>query len=184
MVTELNYQFMHNSSVLKHGQRVAVICKHIGTEMGFSEQQLQEVELCALLHDIGKTQISKDILAKKGMLTAKEFAEIKRHPACSCSILKNCEFIACLSGAVLHHHEDYDGTGYPDGLVGENIPLYSRIIRVADVFDALCSDRPYRAKYTASQALTIMNSKFTDKFDPVIYQTFLEVIKNYGIINL
>lgn len=178
MVTVLNRQNIHNSSVLKHGQRVAVICRHIGKEMGFSEQQLQEVELCALLHDIGKTQVSKDILAKKEALTAKEFEEIKRHPECSCNILKNCEFVENLSEAVLHHHENYDGTGYPYGLKVEDIPLYSRIIRVADVFDALCSDRPYRNKYSVNQALIIMDKNFKGKFDPAIYEIFLRVINS------
>lgn len=171
-------QYVDNHSCLRHGQRVALICKHIGVELGFDEKQLQDIELCALLHDIGKTQIDQDILNKKGKLTDKEYAEIKKHPEYSCKIVKNCGFFDGLAGCVLHHHEDFDGSGYPDGLQGEDIPLYSRIIRVADVFDALCSDRPYRDKYTVEQAIMIMDNQFKSKFDPFIYQVFLQTLKN------
>lgn len=181
MVTKLNYiDFAKNTSDLQHGQRVAAICKYIGKELGFDKKQLQDIEMCALFHDIGKTQIDQDILDKPGRLTPEEFEEIKRHPECSCDILKDYEFFIGFAAVVRHHHEDYDGTGYPDGLKGKAIPLYSRIIRVADVFDALCSDRPYRDKCSVAEALVIMSNGFKGKFDTEIYQAFLRVIKKYG----
>lgn len=177
METELDYiMFMRKHDVLEHGQRVAVVVNNIGKELKLTNKQIQDLEICSLLHDIGKTKIDPHILDKKVRLTDNEFNIVKKHSIYSYEILNSYDKFRKYSNIVLYHHENYDGSGYPVGLKGEDIPLFSRIIRIADVFDALCSDRAYRKACTIEAAVHIMNNQFVGKFDPMIYKSFLDML--------
>ncbi len=141
-----------------HSVNVCVLSIVTGITLGYHDLKLKELGLGALLHDIGKTKIDKDILNKPDDLTKAEFEEVKRHPQYGFDILRKYDEIPLLSAHVaLQHHERWDGKGYPRNLAGEDIHEYSRIAAAADVYDALLADRPYRPSYTVNQALTVLN---------------------------
>jgi len=127
-----------------HSERVALVARRLGEELQLPENDLQDIYLSGLLHDIGKIGVDDRILQKPGSLTDEEFLEIQRHPMVGYSILKGMKNLHRVLPGVRNHHESYNGTGYPDGLAGEDIPLMARILAVADSFDAMGSDRPYR----------------------------------------
>jgi HD-GYP domain-containing protein (c-di-GMP phosphodiesterase class II) len=127
-----------------HSERVNQSALKIGRALGLNEDELTQLKFVAILHDIGKIGISEEILNKPGKLNNDEFAIIKEHPIKGCSILEPIQQLKGLLPAILHHHEQIDGKGYPLGLTGSDIPLFSRIIAVADTFDAMTSDRAYR----------------------------------------
>lgn len=140
-----------------HSVNVAVLAIMTGITLGFNELQLKELGIGAILHDIGKTRIDKNILSKTGDLSKDEFNEIKRHTYYGFEILRQYPDVSLMSAHVaLQHHERWDGNGYPRRLAGDNIIEYARIVTVCDVYDALVSDRPYRAAYTVNQALNIL----------------------------
>jgi HD-GYP domain-containing protein (c-di-GMP phosphodiesterase class II) len=128
-----------------HSDRVALMGQRIGEQMGLDERTCQQLYMSGLLHDIGKIGVPDDVLGKPGKLTDEEFEQIKRHPVIGYDILKHLDQLSYALPGVLHHHESFDGTGYPHGLAGEEIPLFGRILAVADAFDAMTSDRPYRS---------------------------------------
>ena len=131
----------------QHSVNVAVVSCLIGLKMGFSKQQLEEVSMAAILHDIGKILISQDIINKPGRLTKEEYELVKKHSEYGYEIVKNrMDISAKVKSAILMHHENEDGSGYPNGLVGEQIPLGARILKVADEFAALISDRWEKAE--------------------------------------
>lgn len=136
-----------------HSARVAQYALIIGREMGYGEQELQRLEQAALLHDIGKLAMPDAILHKPSGLTAEEFSVIQNHPVRGCVILRSVDSLQDKVPGVLHHHEWFDGSGYPDQLSGEDIPLDARVIAVADVFDAITSLRAYRKPITHQEAL-------------------------------
>ena len=127
-----------------HTERVAAYAKMLARELGFADEDLEAVEVGAVIHDIGKIGIPDRILLKPGKLDEPEFEEMRRHPEISSYILGELELPAIVRDMARHHHERYDGKGYPDGLAGKQIPLAARILSVADAFDAMTSDRPYR----------------------------------------
>lgn len=127
-----------------HSERVALIARRLGNEMHLSDDELKDIYLAGLLHDIGKIGVDDSILRKPGSLTNEEFTEIQKHPMIGYSILKGLKNLKSILPGVRNHHESYNGTGYPDRLEGENIPLIARILAVADSYDAMGSDRPYR----------------------------------------
>ncbi len=129
-----------------HSERVAYYAKKVGHELGFSPQQLEYLELAGRLHDIGKISISDYILQKEGPLDPDERLIIRQHPLVSCEIIAPFSFLHPIIPAIKYHHERWDGSGYPDGLKGEEIPLEARILGVVDSFEALSSNRPYRKK--------------------------------------
>jgi HD-GYP domain-containing protein (c-di-GMP phosphodiesterase class II)/pSer/pThr/pTyr-binding forkhead associated (FHA) protein len=142
----------------RHSERVAMLARRLGQELQLSGEALATVELSGLLHDVGKIAVPDAILNKAGRLTAEEFEEMKKHPGHGARILaniQNASILAVLPG-VKSHHEKWDGTGYPDGLQGEAIPLLARLLGVADVFDALTSARAYRAALPAQKAVDII----------------------------
>jgi HD-GYP domain-containing protein (c-di-GMP phosphodiesterase class II) len=134
------------------------------------------IDYLAKLHDIGKIGIRDEILRKPGPLTAEEFAEIRQHPAMGATILGQIEAIGKDIAMVTHHHERYDGKGYPDGLAGEAIPLGARIIGVCDSYDAMTSHRPYRPTMTPAEALREVQRCSGTQFDPVVVKAFLRVM--------
>jgi len=134
------------------------------------------VMLAAMFHDIGKIGIRTEILMKPSSLNEKEFEEVKQHPVLSVEIIRPIKPLAELIPAIRHHHENYDGSGYPYGLKGKDIPLSARILAIADVYDALTSDRSYRKAYSATAALTIMQEDSGVKFDPEILKEFVRCV--------
>ena len=126
----------------------------------------------ALLHDVGKIGIRDDVLKKTGKLTKEEFDHIKEHPVRSYQVVEGIPHLAGALDGVLYHHERIDGTGYPEGLVGDEIPLQARIIQIADIFDALTSNRSYRSAYGWSQALGILREGSGTTSDPHLVKLF------------
>jgi HD-GYP domain-containing protein (c-di-GMP phosphodiesterase class II) len=128
-----------------------------------------------MLHDLGKLSIMDTILRKPERLTAEEFTIIKSHPVVGAKILEPLRFLARETCAVRHHHERWDGTGYPDGLRAEDIPIVARVVTVADVFDAITSNRPYRTALALGEAREEISRGVGSHFDPVVVEAFLTV---------
>ncbi|HEX7102929.1 MAG TPA: HD-GYP domain-containing protein, partial [Nitrolancea sp.] len=142
-----------------HTQRVAELAVLIGQDIGLSGERLKTLNQAAMLHDIGKISVPDSILNKPGRLTAEEFEFVKEHPVRGHRIIQNVRSLQQEVAGVRHHHERLDGTGYPDGLKGDAIPLDARIIAVADVFDALTSARPYRGPWSSQHAFQILDEE-------------------------
>lgn len=151
-----------------HGRRVARYARLIATALGRPETERDSICEAALLHDLGKIGMPENILTKQGPLTSEEFSMVQKHPAAGARILHAIPPLRRLANAVRHHHERFDGNGYPDRLRGTDIPLASRIIAVADAFDALTTDRSYRRGVAADQALNIIVQAAGSRYDPEI----------------
>ncbi len=134
--------------------------------------------MAGLLHDIGKITVPTDLLSKPGKLTDEELEVIKRHPETGYQILKSVDEYITIAKYVLHHHERWDATGYPAGLKGEEIPLQSRIIAVADAYEAMTAKRPYQKKRTTKEAKAELKKCSCTQFDPLIVKIFLESVLN------
>jgi putative nucleotidyltransferase with HDIG domain len=156
-----------------HSERVAEISLQIGNALGLRKVQLDKIEMSALFHDIGKLGVPDNVLLKPGKLTKDEFQKIKEHPSIGVSILKNIDFLAETLPIILHHHEKYDGSGYPDGISGNEIPFESRIICIADTYDAMTSDRPYRKELSHEEAIAEIIKFRGIQFDPEVTDAFL-----------
>lgn len=164
-----------------HSMRVAKYAVQIGQAYGMSAAEIDLLNKSALLHDIGKIGIRDNVLLKEGKLTDEEFAQIKLHPVLGEAILlqiQPVEAMAPLLPGVRSHHERFDGRGYPDRLAGEEIPLFGRILAVADAFDAMTSDRPYRKGMPFEKALAILEDGKGTQWDPQFAQLFIELQKN------
>ena len=131
-----------------------------------------------MLHDLGKVGISEQILHKKSKLNRVEFAEIKKHPQIGIDIIRPIHSLHPIIPALLYHHERWDGKGYPYGFKKERIPLMARIIAIADVYEALVSDRPYRKAYSKEKAIRIVKKASGTRFDPDIVNSFLKVLQD------
>jgi len=146
----------------------------LAREIGVTDAQtLKAIEAAALLHDTGKIAVPEHILNKPGRLTRAEFEKMKRHAPIGAEILSSIDFPYPVVPIVRHHHENWDGTGYPDGLAGTAIPLGARILSVVDCFDALTSDRPYRSRMTAEEAIAILRERRGTMYDPMIVDAFI-----------
>ena len=161
---------------LGHCERVADYACAIGKDFGFDEQPLFWLRIGALLHDVGKIVVPSDILNKGTPLAPTERAIIERHAAAGADLLKDVEFPGDVLPMIRHHHERWDGAGYPDGLRGEDIPLTARILCVADVFDALTTHRPYRSAYSREDALAAMQADRERVFDPDVLDRFSRIV--------
>jgi putative nucleotidyltransferase with HDIG domain len=159
-----------------HARRVAIYSTAIGEELGLTKTELTKVKLAALLHDIGKIGIQDEILLKKGKLTNEEYESIKKHPVLGAELLENITQFKDIVPYVRSHHERYDGRGYPDGIHKENIPLVSRILAVADSFDAMTSNRPYRPTMNREYAFGELKKNASTQFDPIVVEAFLKRI--------
>ena len=155
-----------------HSSRVAGYVRATGLRMGLPDAQLDNVVMAALLHDIGKIGVPDHVLLKPGRLTEEEFGHIRKHPELGWMALKNIEDFKAVSLMVLHHHERMDGAGYPGGLKGSAIPLGSRIIAVADSYDALTTNRPYRSARTKQQAVDELLRCVDTQFDARVLNAF------------
>jgi len=143
--------------------------------MGMPTQDVVLYTRAGLLHDLGKLVMLDNILRKPRQLTEEEFEIVRSHPVVGDKILKPLRFLSCEAKAVRHHHERYDGKGYPDGIQGEDIPLIARVVTVADAFDAMTSDRPYRAKRPIAAAIDEISRGARTQFDPVIAEAFVTI---------
>ncbi|HKL58793.1 MAG TPA: HD domain-containing phosphohydrolase [Sphaerochaeta sp.] len=161
-----------------HSRRVSGFCEALAKSLEMSEWQVAEMKLLGLMHDIGKIAISESILNKEGKLTDKEWQEMKRHPEIGYRILFSVEDMAGLAGYVLAHHERFDGKGYPKGLKGFEIPLQSRIVAIADAFDAMTAERTYRKSVTPEDAAKELKKHAGTQFDPALARTFVEKFLN------
>lgn len=164
----------------RHSVNVAVLSTIIGMGMGLSQEELNDVCVGAIFHDMGKLMIDADIINKPGRLTREEFGLIKMHPQLSLDLLTNRWNVSLeAKEAILAHHENDDGSGYPRGLQKEEIPLYARIIHVADVYDALTSKRPYKDPYTPSESIEYLMGGCHILFDEKVVKAFLKWVPVY-----
>lgn len=161
----------------KHGEDMISLATQIGKKLNLSDKEIDDIKHAAILHDLGKVGISDNILHRKGKLTKTEYEKIKKHPVIGAEIIRCVHFLKDVVPTVLYHHERYDGLGYVRGLKGEEIPLGARIIAVADVYQALISDRPYRKALSREEALRIIQNDAGAKFDPKIVKVFVEIMK-------
>jgi HD-GYP domain-containing protein (c-di-GMP phosphodiesterase class II) len=162
-----------------HIRRVEVYALELGKLAGLDENQLLGLRAAAILHDIGKLAISETILNKPSRLTHAEFAAVKHHPVIGAHILSHAHFPFPVVPAVLYHHERYDGRGYPEGLKGDQIPLAARILALADYYDALRSDRPYRKALGQEVVLASIRSELGKMFDPRLAELFCSHVQDF-----
>ena len=162
-----------------HSERVTRYAIMIAKLMQLNREQRHRLRWAAILHDVGKIGISDKVLNKKGPLTDEEFGLIKQHPKKGYDILKPVEQISYVLPVVLHHHERYDGKGYPEGLIGDAIPLEARIIAVADTFDAITSTRAYRSRRTGYEAMEIIDKVSGTQLDPKVVDAFIRVYDKF-----
>jgi putative nucleotidyltransferase with HDIG domain len=156
-----------------HSARVAAFSLEIAEELGYPKEKWEGLRRAALLHDIGKIGIEDHILRKAGALNYVEAKHMRQHPVIGHQMLKDVAFLHTSLTGIRHHHERWDGTGYPDSLAGETIPMQVRILSVADVFDALTSDRPYRAAMSIAEAMDTISSEAGRQFDPAVVAAFM-----------
>jgi HD-GYP domain-containing protein (c-di-GMP phosphodiesterase class II) len=155
-----------------HSERVARAAVELGRELGLREAELSDIYLAGLLHDIGKIGVRDDLLTKRGPLTDEEFKHVQQHPVIGHRILAGLEAIAHLLPGVLYHHERVDGRGYPEGLIGQSIPLLARILAVADAFDAMNTSRPYRSAIPAGRVDQILRDGAGAQWDSAVIDAY------------
>ena len=158
-----------------HSSRVTELAEAIARRLGWGDEQLASLRLGGPLHDIGKLAVSNEVLRKPGRLDEKEMDEIRQHPSLGAKMLMRLSSFREALPYVLYHHERWDGTGYPSGIAGKTIPVEARVLAIADAFDAMTSDRPYRRALTREEALAEVARGAGTQFDPEIVRVFLEL---------
>ena len=166
-----------------HSERVTDYAMAIARKLELSEWECRNVKYAAALHDIGKIGIARKILNKPGALSEEEFVHVKTHPQLGDSIIEPVTFLQAPREIILHHHERFDGKGYPDGLAGEHIPLGARILAVADSFEAMMSDRPYRKALPVAEAVRELELNAGTQFDPVVVKAFMAAVAEEELTN-
>jgi len=162
----------------QHSQRVQVYAVALARKASLPDRMVHAIRAAALLHDIGKLGIPDRLLHKAGPLTAHEYEDVKQHAIIGADILSTFDFPGPLARIVRHHHENWDGTGYPDGLRGENIPIGARVLSIVDCYDALTSDRPYRSAVPHESAVAMIGERRATKYDPHIADVFLRIVND------
>jgi len=161
-----------------HSLRVARMALIVAQEKGLPREQLEPLLLSAILHDVGKIGIPDDILKKPGRLDRAEFEIMKGHPVAGAKMLQHIPALENVIPGILHHHEYWNGSGYPHGLVGEGIPLQGRIIHIGDAFDAMTTDRVYRTKTDVAGAIEEISKNAARQFDPTLVECFLKASRS------
>jgi HD-GYP domain-containing protein (c-di-GMP phosphodiesterase class II) len=158
-----------------HSERVALLARRLGMKLGLPDQEIEKLYMAGLLHDVGKIGVPESVLQKSGKLTVEEFELIKKHPEIGARILADVKQMEEVMPGVMHHHERYDGRGYPAGLAGKDIPCMGRIICLADCFDAMTSSRTYRKALPLEMALAEIRRCAGTQFDPALAEVFLQI---------
>lgn len=177
LIAFANIMEAHDPFTAGHSRRVGRLARLIGTSLGLSDAERDDLERAGLLHDIGKLGIPEAILNKPGPLTTEEFDRVKTHPRVGHRILRPVLALRGVLDGVLHHHENWDGSGYPLGLTGRETPLQARILRVVDAFDAMTSARPYRQALPVRVSLRTLDEGAGIHFDPDVVRALLEAIR-------
>ena len=159
-------------STRSHVERVSAFALAMSRELGWSDDRVDALELGAILHDIGKIGVREAVLCKTGKLSPDEWQEMREHPELGARMIEQIPYLGDAVPIVMHHHERWNGTGYPRGLSGEAIPVGARLLAVADTFDAMTSDRPYRPAATPEAALEEISSQSGQQFDPAMVEAF------------
>lgn len=168
----------------KHMKDIAEYSVEIAKKLNLSEKEIENIRKAGLLHDLGKVSVPDHILLKAGKLTEEEMEIIKKHPATGAKMIEQVEPLKDAREIIRHHQECYDGSGYPDGLIGKEIPLGARIIAVADAFGAMTTDRPYRKALSIEQAVMELKKFSGIQFDPEIVDLFISLLKERGDIGV
>lgn len=158
-----------------HSSRVTDLAEAVARRLGWTEERIASLRVGGPLHDIGKLAVSDEVLCKEGRLDDDELAQIREHPKIGAKLLLRVTALREAIPYVLYHHERWDGTGYPSGKRGEEIPVEARVLAIADAFDAMTSDRPYRSALSREEALAEVERCAGTQFDPKIARVFLEV---------
>jgi putative nucleotidyltransferase with HDIG domain len=164
------YTYGHSERVTEHAVKLA-------TRLGLPQEEIHLLGYAAFLHDIGKIEVDREVLNKVDRLNDKEWKMIQHHSEWGSEIVKAVMKLHPIVPVILHHHENFDGSGYPSGLKGNDIPILARIIRVADSYDAMVSHRPYKKTLAASEAVEEIVSNSGTQFDPQVANVFLEIIR-------
>lgn len=172
------------SGIYKIKESCIKIVLAIGNELNLNSEDLRNLHYAAIIHDAGQIGFPDKLLEKTEKLTGEEYNLIKKHPHKSVSIIRHLGFLKPLKPIILHHHENYDGTGYPNGLKGDKIPLGARIMAVATVFNAMITKRPYRREVNVKSAIAEIKKNAGTQFDPRVVKAFLKVIRNNEISSL
>jgi len=162
----------------EHVRRMKVLAKKLGTELNLDAEIIDELTLLATLHDIGKISIADNIILKPQGLTRKEWEAVKKHPIIGYRIAESSGELAPIARGILHHHEWWNGNGYPEGKKGKHIPLISRIISIVDAYDAMTNDRPYRKAFSKEEAIAELNKFSGSQFDPDLVKKFIPIVEN------
>lgn len=171
-------KYVKTTKATTHSRRVSKLCEALGIAMGLPESEINKLRISGLLHDIGKNSIDKRIINKPGPLTEQEWDLIKMHPTIGYRILSSSPKMKEIAKYVLYHHERFDGLGYPIGLMQDEIPLISRIISVADAYDAMINQRSYRKTLSIDEATQELLKNKGKQFDPDIVDIFIEKVLN------
>ncbi len=163
-----------------HSVRVMEYAVAIGKALGLSGKNIETLKMAGLLHDIGKVDTCASVLEKQGGLTSSEYELVKLHPVHGAEMLCKSDTLLRVAHVIRHHHERYDGTGYPDGLKGDSIPFLSRVLYVADAFDSMTADRPYRKAPGKDYAVSELIRCSGTQFDPAVVMEFLKIAGDFS----
>jgi HD-GYP domain-containing protein (c-di-GMP phosphodiesterase class II) len=182
-LAEICVRFLEEKDPYTHGHSIRVMrySMLIADKINLPTKEKGELRICGLLHDIGKVIVKDSLLRKKGRLTVSEYETVKMHPTIGSNITGKIS--KTFAQKILSHHERYDGKGYPEGLKGNDIPLISRIIAIADAFDAMTSARPYREKWPTEKAMEEIKRNSGTQFDPVLVESFVELFSE-GLLDI
>jgi response regulator RpfG family c-di-GMP phosphodiesterase len=174
---------MRDSYTTRHSDELAALARRVGKRLGLGERDLLDLEFAARLHDLGKIGVPDQILRKPGPLTEQEWDVVRHHPTWGADMLASIPGLGRAASLVMSHHERYDGHGYPEGLKGEEIPLGSRIISTCDAYQAMVSNRPYRAALAPVHALRELNDQAGTQFDPEAVEALSETTRHLPVAN-
>jgi HD superfamily phosphohydrolase YqeK len=177
MRTVINLVEVKDEYTYGHSERVTAVAMRIAEMCGLDKPEMRDVEIAGLLHDVGKLSVRVDILQKPARLTDSEYEAVKSHPVTGSAILKDVENAEGIAAAIRHHHEWWDGTGYPDRVAGERIPLLARILSIADAFDSMASERPYKHVLPREEILAELNQGSGTQFDPHLVGLFVNALQ-------
>lgn len=164
---------------LTHGIRVRTISLNIAKHLGLDTKELKAISICSIFHDIGKNKIPDSILNKCGALNKEERKIIEKHPVYSYEYMLKSKYPKSYASIVRGHHEKLDGSGYPDNLSGDQIPIHTRIITIADIYDALTSHRPYRSAYSSKEAIEIIHFEvMSNRIDKEVFDILKKISEN------